>query len=109
MFDIITDKLANAFSLVEGVKESTNKKKQAFKLTWINQKNAIYDSKYDFTFFTVMDEVEAFKPSASAHDKPGLYYIETDQYFPVRGNGWYSHAMVKICVDNLLINESDTK
>ena len=31
MFDIITDKLANVFSLVERVKETTNKKKQVFK------------------------------------------------------------------------------
>ena len=56
-----------------------------------------------------MDEVEAFKPFASAYDKPGLYFVEADQYFPIRGNWWYSHAMVKLCVDNLLINQSDIK
>ena len=54
-----------------------------------------------------MDEVEACKPFASAYDEPGLYYVETDQCFPMRGNGWYSHAMVKFWVDNLLMNQSD--
>ena len=56
-----------------------------------------------------MDEVEAFKPFASAYDKPGLHYVETGQYFPMRGNGWYSHAKVKFCVDNLLSNQSDIR
>ena len=56
-----------------------------------------------------MDKVEDFKPFASAYDKPGLYYVEIDQFVPTRGNGWYSHAMVKLRVDNLLIHESDIK
>ena len=32
VFDIITDKLANVFSFVERVKETTTRKKQVFKL-----------------------------------------------------------------------------
>ena len=32
VFDIITDKVANVFSFVEGVRETTNKKKQVFKV-----------------------------------------------------------------------------
>ena len=80
VFDIITDILANVFSFVERVKETTNKKKQVFGIGMNKSgKNAIYYSKYDFPLFTVMDEVETFKPFASAYDKTGLYYVETDQ------------------------------
>ena len=39
----------------------------------------------------------------------GLYYVETDQYFPMRGNGWYSHAMINYCIDKCVINVSDIK
>ena len=50
-----------------------------------------------------------FKPFVSSYDKPGLYYVETDQYFPMRGNGWYSHAMINYCIEKCLINVSDIK
>ncbi len=35
--------------------------------------------------FNVMDEPEDYKQSKIVE---GLYYIETDSYFPLRGNGW---------------------
>ena len=96
------------FSFVERVKETTIEKKQVFNIDMNkSRKNAIYCSEHDFPLSTVMDEVEAFKPFASSYDKPRLYYVETDQYSPMRGNGWCSHAMGKSCVDNLLINQSD--
>lgn len=41
--------------------------------------------------------------------KNGLYYIETDNTMPMRGNGWYSVALTKYCIDNHIINLSDIK
>jgi hypothetical protein len=35
--------------------------------------------------------------------KPGLYYLETDKYCPLRGNGWYSQAMVNYCISENII------
>ena len=53
-----------------------------------------------------MDEPEIFKNNIK---KPGLYYIETDSYFPLRGNGWYSQAMVNYCIKNKFINMEGIK
>ena len=57
-FDIITDKLANVFSFVQRVQETTNKKKQVFNIDMDkSRKNAIYYSNYDFPLCAVIDEV----------------------------------------------------
>jgi DNA polymerase III delta prime subunit len=39
----------------------------------------------------------------------GLYYIETDSYFPLRGNGWYYHSLVQYCLDNNIITKNNIK
>jgi 5-methylcytosine-specific restriction enzyme A len=39
----------------------------------------------------------------------GLYYIETDSYFPLRGNGWYYHSLVQYCLDNKIITKNNIK
>jgi 5-methylcytosine-specific restriction enzyme A len=39
----------------------------------------------------------------------GLYYIETDSYFPLRGNGWYYHSIVQYCLDNKIITKNNIK
>ena len=48
-----------------------------------------------------MDEPQEFTGNTK---QPGLYYVETEEYFPLRGNGWYSQAMIKYCIKNR-INE----
>ena len=73
-----------------------------------SRKKSIYYNVCDYPLFTVMDEVKIFINTVD-YTHTGLYFLETDLYFPIRGNGWYSHAMVKYCVDNLLINQSDIK
>jgi hypothetical protein len=55
-----------------------------------------------------MDQVREFKPSMP-HTKPGLYYIEKQLYFPIRGNGWYSHAMITYLIGKELITTEDIK
>ena len=40
---------------------------------------------------------------------PGLYYVETAQYFPMRGNGWYYEPTVKYCLENKMITEDQIK
>jgi hypothetical protein len=41
--------------------------------------------------------------------REGLYYIESDNFFPLRGNGWYYHSLVTHCLDNSIITRSDIK
>ena len=64
------------------------------------RKNCLYYSQYEYPVFTVMDEPSLFNNDIS---KPGLYYLETDKYFPLRGNGWYSQAMVNYCISEKII------
>ena len=49
-----------------------------------------------------MDKVEAYDENKPL--KTGCYYVETKkQYFPMRGNGWYSLPMIEYCLENKLI------
>ena len=41
--------------------------------------------------------------------KPGLYYVESDNYIPLRGNGWYYHNMIWYCLENNIIKLDDIK
>ena len=41
--------------------------------------------------------------------KPGLYYVESDNYMPLRGNGWYYHNMIWYCLENNIIKLDDIK
>ena len=67
-----------------------------------SRKNAMYYSQFNYPLFTVMDNVKPFIKNMN-YKKPGLYFIESEIYFPIRGNGWYSHAMIKYLIDNKLI------
>jgi hypothetical protein len=55
-----------------------------------------------------MDQPKEYSVKWS-YTKPGVYFIESDLYFPIRGNGWYSHVMVKYLVDNNLTMVEDIK
>ena len=73
-----------------------------------SRKNAIYYSNANFPLFTVMDQVQPFTPKMS-YKKPGLYYLESELYFPIRGNGWYSYAMIMYLIENALITKDNIK
>ena len=62
----------------------------------------MYYSQFNYPLFTVMDTVKPFIKNMN-YKKPGLYFIESEIYFPIRGNGWYSHAMIKYLIDTKLI------
>ena len=70
--------------------------------------NAIYHSQRGSPVFTVMGE-----PVKCTEDMPytqvGLYFIESNLYFPIRGNGWYSHVMAKYLMENELITTYNIK
>jgi hypothetical protein len=64
------------------------------------RKNILYYGKFDYCVFTVLDKVEEFK---GATIRPGFYYVESDNYMPLRANGWYHHNMVCYCIENDII------
>ena len=61
----------------------------------------------DFPVFSVMDKVEEYKEKSKL--LPGLYFVETDNYFPMRGNRWYLYTMVQYCLDEKIIDQSNIK
>jgi hypothetical protein len=88
--DIVNGPLAQAFAFVECVQLSSRGPVYTLDINKC-RKNRLYHSEYDFPLFTVMDQPEPFKGRLGA----GLYYVETQQYFPFRGSGWYSLPMVE--------------
>lgn len=108
--DIVNSELFKTFSFVEVSKSNIDKNKKLYKID-INKsrKNAIYFNKQLYPLFTVMDQVEHFLPSETDYTKPGIYYIESSNKFPLRSNGWYSHVLTKYCIDKQIIQLSDIK
>ena len=43
------------------------------------------------------------------HYSTGSYIVETNQYFPMRGNVEYSLSMIEYCLENNLIRHEDIK
>jgi len=70
------------------------------------RKNILYYGKFDYCVFTVFDKVDEFKGTII---KPGLYYVESDNYMPLRGNGWYYHNMICYCIENSIIKLDNIK
>ena len=99
--------LARTWAFVEKLEETYDEEKKLFGFD-INRcrKNCMYYNKYDYPLFTVMDKVEEYKGN---HYAPGLYYVECRQYFPLRGNGWYSQPEIEYTLKQKLISESDIK
>jgi hypothetical protein len=60
------------------------------------RKNLLYYGEYDYCVFTVFDKVEDFKGSTI---QPGQYCVESDNYMPMRCNGWCYHNMICQCLE----------
>ena len=105
--EIMNSPLSHAYAFVEPIREAT-KDKKLFTID-INKcrRNILLNHKHDYCIFNVMDEPEVF--CAKNPIVYGLYYIETDSYFPLRGNGWYYHSLVQYCLDNNIITKNNIK
>ena len=97
--EIINDKLSKSYAFVETLNKNKENKK-VFSID-INKcrKNILYYQHYEYPVFTVMDSVNKYDGECSA----GLYYIESDSYIPLRGNGWYYYPMVEYCLKEKII------
>jgi len=107
--DIITSVMSGVFPFIEPFAPQAPRGSKLFTLDLIkSRKNAIYHSQHDFPLFTVMDEPVSFADGMSFR-KPGIYFVESDLYFPIRGNGWYSHVMTSYLVDKQLVKSSQIR
>jgi hypothetical protein len=108
-YEIIKSDLSSCFAFVERFIPYEPNNKQYFKFDLNkSRKNAMYYSKFDYPVFTVKDQVRIYDPQ-NGYNKPGLFFIKSDNYFPLRGNGWYSQAMVNYCVSENIILETDIR
>ena len=103
--EIFNSKLNNRWAFVESINDKYNGN-TIYSLD-INKcrKMPCFFSKYDYPLFTVMDEPVPYK----GIKKTGLYFVITDNYVPMRGNGWYSQPMIEYALEQNLIEEHDIK
>ena len=103
--EIINSKLSKSYAFVERLNDN-NENKKLFTID-INKcrKNILYNQKYEYPVFTVMDSVTEYCGQYGA----GLYYIESDNYIPLRGNGWYYYPMVDYCLQQNIIKSDQIK
>lgn len=55
--------------------------------------SAMMINEYDYPKFTIFDSVEPFDGEL----KTGIYYVESENYRPLNGNGWYSRGLMEYC------------
>ena len=63
------------------------------------------DLKFGWSVFNVFDEIEPFDGTI----KTGYYYVETDNFFPFRGNGAYDADLIQGGLDEHIIKLSQIK
>ena len=58
---------------------------------------------FGWSLYTPTDEVKHFDGAIDT----GLYYVETNNYFPLKGNGWYFDDTVEKAIKYKLINQGN--
>jgi hypothetical protein len=66
-------------------------------------RSCLTNNKWGFSVYSPVDEVKEF----SGKIVEGFYYIITENYIPMKGNGWYSGECVAEYVEDGLISKSD--
>ena len=61
----------------------------------------IKTNNYGWSMFTPTDEVKPFDGTIDA----GMYFIETDNCFPLKGNGWYYDDTIEKALNYNLIKK----
>jgi len=107
--DIFNSDLNTKHAFIEKIKENIPTKLSDYKIHFFDlvrcRRTAMYYNQFEYPLFTVMDEPEFYK----GIKKAGIYFVETTNYIPMRGNGWYSLPMIMYCLENKLIIETDIK
>ncbi len=67
------------------------------------RRNILLHSGYKFPVYSCLDNIEAFDGKI----EEGFFYIESENVFPLRKNGFYSYPMVKFCLEENIITLSN--
>jgi DNA replication protein DnaC len=63
------------------------------------------DCEHPYPVFTVFDKPKYYEDETCA----GIYYVRTDNYFPMRGTGWYYYNMIEYALSKNIITKYDIK
>ena len=81
------------WAFVEKLYEKFPTKGKFFKIDHSKcRRNLVMYGNNDFPMYSVMDYPSEYDGSDI---KCGNYYVETENYFPFRGNGWYNYTILK--------------
>ncbi len=61
------------------------------------RRNILLNYKYSYCVFNAMDDSQIFIINSEIIE--GLYYAQSDDYFLLRGNGWYYHSSTSYSLD----------
>jgi len=107
--NIFNSQLCSDYAFIERLNEEIPKKLANNTIHHIDinkcRKNVLYYGQFNYPVFSVMDSPTAYTNQTGA----GLYYVEADNYFPMRGNGWYYEPMINYCLTNNLITSNNIK
>ena len=105
---IIDSPLAQTNAFIECLVKDVDVKRKIFTIDKNKcRKNILYYGIEHYCVFTVFDKVNPYEKRE--YIQPGLYYIESKNYMPLRGNGFYYHNMIKYCLENNIISHDDIK
>lgn len=71
------------------------------------RRNILLHNKSPFCIFSVLDDIAPAKNLTEI--KTGFYFVVTNNLLPFKGNGWYSHVMVKYGIESGLIKFENIK
>ena len=107
--NIFNSDLNKKYAFIEKLKETIPTKLSNNKIHFFDlvrcRRTAMYYNQFEYPLFTVMDEPQFYK----GVKKAGICFVETTNYMPFRGNGWYSLPMIIYGLENKLIIETDIK
>ncbi len=107
--EIFNSELNTKHAFIEKLREKIPSKVANNKIHFFDlvrcRRTAMYYNQYEYPLFTVMDQPQFYK----GVKKAGIYFVETTNYMPMRGNGFYSLPMVMYGLENKLIVETDIK
>ena len=101
-YEILTSKLCMNSAFLEFYKNNGD---IAFDINKQYTNILLRCDKYGWCKFTPMDEVQPF----DGNIETGIYYVETDNYFLLKGNGWYFDDTIEKSVQYKIINHDDIK
>ena len=70
--------------------------------------SCLLNNELGFSVYTPLDEIETFNYTRDKIEE-GFYYVETNNYFPLKGNGWYNGECLIEYVKDDLISIHDIK